>query len=57
MSTESLSINGGEVNDTLILLGDGSNLVGKLGALLSSLGKDISKWNASLNEERGVSGN
>lgn len=46
--TESLSVNSGEVDDTLLLFGNGLQGLGEFLALLGSLSEDVGEGNASL---------
>ena len=45
---ESLSINGREVDDTLVLLGEGLEFLGEAGALLLGLSEDVGERNTGL---------
>ena len=48
MSTESFGVDGGEIDDALVLRGQGLKRLCNLFALLSGLGEDVGKRNASL---------
>ena len=48
MLAESLSINGSEVDDTLVLLSEGLELLGEAGALLLGLSEDVGERDTGL---------